>query len=452
MFRFFIVLAFLCLPSAHALSTNNAALAPHNGKLIVKFKNNGTGVISQMVTAHDMQTTLRARMQKYLGASSRQMHTEHFARNLVAGGLHQVDLGQGAQFDHALAALKADPDVEFAEPDYIVTADFARKKVSPTPTPTVTPDPGSPPNAWLPNDARFLDEWAMVPAGTQGGSAYGLGIAPLWKQGIQGRSSVIVAIVDTGVDYNHPDLAGNVDRANGYNFVSDTSDALDDGGHGTHVAGIIGAVGNNTEGIAGINWDVTILPIKFLDSSGSGSTSDGIKGIEWAVSHGARVINCSWGGGGYSLALKNAIIAAGKAGVLVVASAGNSGRDTDANPSYPGSFNLSNMISVAATDSSGRLASFSNFGETTVKIGAPGVSILSTYRGSTYRSISGTSMAAPMVTGVAAMVLSQELDATYQFVRDRILNCGSPSSAMRGKSETGKILNAYNSVTGENCE
>ena len=235
----------------------------------------------------------------------------------------------------------------------------------------------------------------------------------------------MVAIIDTGIDYTHPDLAANiwtnpgeiagdgidndgngyVDDVHGYDFVNNDGDPMDDHFHGTHTAGTVGAVGNNGVGVTGVNWQVKLMALKFLGASGSGSVSGAVSALEYAVTMGVRLSNNSWGGGGYSQALYDAIKNSQVIGHVFVAAAGNSGVNSDLQPAYPASYDLDNIISVAAIDSSDNLASFSNRGVVTVDLAAPGVAVLSTVLGGGYASYSGTSMATPHVTGAAALAL-----------------------------------------------
>ena len=235
-----------------------------------------------------------------------------------------------------------------------------------------------------------------------------------------GSSSVVVAVIDTGVDYNHIDLSANiwtnpnagndgfVGDLHGYNFVADNGNPMDDNGHGTHVAGTIAAEGKGI-GVTGVAYSTTIMPLKFLDANGSGYLSDAVEAINYATMErtvygvNVRVDNCSWGGGGFSAAMQSAIQAANNAGIMVVTAAGNSGTNNDTSPQYPANYNLPNVISVAASNQNNQLASFSNYGAATVDIAAPGVSIYSTTPNNTYSTYSGTSMATPHVSAVAAM-------------------------------------------------
>ena len=244
-------------------------------------------------------------------------------------------------------------------------------------------------------------------------------------------NQALVLVIDTGVDYNHPDLYPNIwhnpgetpgngidDDRNGFvddyygiNAITRSGNPLDDNGHGTHVAGIIAASGNNGKGIVGVNWNAKIVGAKFLDANGSGSLANAITALNYGIAlkaagHNIVVSNNSWGGGSYSSALASAIAAAEKAGILFVASAGNSAANNDTTGTYPANYDYPNVISVASITSSNTLSSFSNYGATAVDIAAPGSSIYSTYPNSRYTSLSGTSMAAPQVSGLALLAQS----------------------------------------------
>jgi len=228
---------------------------------------------------------------------------------------------------------------------------------------------------------------------------------------------------------------------------------MDDNGHGTHCAGIIGGEGNNGIGIAGINWNVSIMPLKFLGRGGFGSTANAVKAINYAIDrkqHGVnlRVINASWGSTSYSRALEDAIRAAGEQGILFVAAAGNSSSDNDKRAHYPSNFDLPNVLSVAAVDRTDSLASFSNYGAKTVHIAAPGREIVSTWLGDAYREASGTSMAAPQVSGVAALILANEPNMTMPKLRERLLSTvdKAEGDTLRGKVASGGRLCAANAL------
>lgn len=281
-----------------------------------------------------------------------------------------------------------------------------------------------------------------------------------------GSANTVVAIIDSGVDYSHLDLAGNmwrntaeiagngidddndgyIDDIYGINAITNSGNPMDDNRHGTHVAGTIGAVGNNGVGVAGVNWNVKMMALKFLDANGSGTTADAIKAINYMVAMKNRGVNIraannSWGGGGFSQGLFDAISSANQAGILFVAAAGNAGRDNDILPSYPAGYNLPNVISVAAIDANNQLADFSNFGVETVDIGAPGVSILSTLPGNGYGQLSGTSMATPHVTGAIALLSSHMPMLTASQLTTRLYESGVETASLAEKTVTGRRLN-----------
>lgn len=284
-----------------------------------------------------------------------------------------------------------------------------------------------------------------------------------------------VAVIDTGVDYKHPDLAANmwtnpgeipgngvdddgngfIDDVHGYDFCNFDGDPADDHGHGTHVAGTIAAVGNNDVGVVGVNWNARVMAVKFLCGSGSGTTSGAISAVLYAADMGARVMNNSWGGGGFSQALKDAITTADQAGALFVAAAGNSSVDNDATPHYPSSYDVPNVMAVAATDHNDARAGFSNYGAVSVDLGAPGVSILSTVPTSGdpccsdpsgYKFLSGTSMATPHVAGAAALALAQFPGSSNLQIKQRLLGTTVPIPALADRTVTGGRLNAHNAL------
>ena len=316
-----------------------------------------------------------------------------------------------------------------------------------------------------PNDPLFGEQWALNNTGQNGGKANAhLDALKAWAK-TQGSTDVVVAVLDTGVDYNHKDLAanmwvrpnsvpqyvddelGSINDINGFDADANTGDPMDDNGHGTHCAGIIGAEGDNGEGIAGINWNVQIMPLKFLGRGGFGSTKNAIEAINYAIDRkkngvNIRVINASWGSTQRSKALEDAIRAAGEAGILFVAAAGNSSTDNDRRGHYPSNYDLPNVISVAALDRSDMLATFSNYGAKTVHVAAPGRDIPSTWLNDQYREASGTSMAAPQVSGVAALILASDPKLSMAKVRERILKSVDPIDTLSGKIVVGGRLNA----------
>ena len=239
------------------------------------------------------------------------------------------------------------------------------------------------------------------------------------------------------------DNNGVVDDLYGANFVpaQANGDPMDDHRHGTHVAGTIGAVTNNATGVAGVTWQPQLMALKFLASNGSGTVFNAIRAIEYAIGEGAQIMNNSWGGGGFSQALEDAIEAADAEGILFVAAAGNDNNDNDQSPFYPASYDLANVVSVMASDQADNKAGFSNFGANSVDIAAPGVDILSTVLADNYASFNGTSMAAPHISGAAALVKEQDPSRAAPELKARILDSADPIPALAGLSVTGGRLN-----------
>ena len=318
-----------------------------------------------------------------------------------------------------------------------------------------------------PNDPRYPEQWGLHNTGQNGGMPDADIDAPEAWDITTGSSEIVVAVTDTGIDYNHPDLKANIwvntaetpgngvdDDNNGYiddihgaNFITDSGDPLDDNGHGTHVAGIVGAVGDNNQGIAGVNHQVRLMALKFINSSGSGLTSNAVAAIDYAIAHGANVINASWGAGFFSEALQDAIQSANDAGILFVAAAGNSSLDNDSSPYYPASYQVPNVLAVAATERDDLRRSSSHFGAVSVDLGAPGEAILSTLPNSSYGNRSGTSMAAPHVAGTAALLLAQKPNLTPQQLKANLMFSGDPNADLSNKTVTGRRLNAHAALT-----
>src|SRR5712691_8380585 len=324
-----------------------------------------------------------------------------------------------------IALLSTYVEVRYAEPDYDVQADQS------------------------PSDPMYNQLWGMPDI--QADQAWDF---------TTGTASVVVGVVDTGVDYTHPDLAANiwtndgtVNRCpagtHGYNVLLKSCDPMDDHNHGTHVSGTIGAVGNNGLGVVGVNWNTRIMGLKFLSASGSGTISGAVKAIDWALKAKAagvnlRVLSNSWGGGGYSQALAAEIDKAG-ADDLFVAAAGNAARSNDTTPFYPCSYHAANEICVAAIDKNDNLAYFSNYGVNSVDLAAPGTNVLSTVIGGGYATFSGTSMATPHVSGAAALILS----TGYQSVstlKSTILDAVDPVASLAGRVTTGGRLDVCNAI------
>jgi len=325
----------------------------------------------------------------------------------------------------------------------------------------------------LPNDPLFLDQWALNNDGTKGGRERAdVDALAAWTK-TTGSEDVVVAVLDSGVDYTHKDLVNNMwqrpanvpryyddelgafDDIRGYDGTNGRggpylekgqgalmSDPMDENGHGTHCAGIIGAEGDNGHGIAGINWKVKIMPLKFLGRGGSGTTEDAIEAINYVIDRkkagvNIRIISGSFGSNQRSQAFEDVIKAAGDAGILFVAAAGNDGTNNDNLPHYPSNYDLPNVVSVAALDRNDNITSFSNFGSGSVHVAAPGKDILSTWLNGGFKSISGTSMATPYVSGVAALIVAKNPKISVTDLRKRLLLSVDKLEVLSGKVATG---------------
>lgn len=281
--------------------------------------------------------------------------------------------------------------------------------------------------------------------------------APLAWTIEEGKKSVIVAVVDTGVDSNHPDLAPNMwqdptlkTKTYGWNFVKNSANPEDDHGHGTHIAGIIGAIANPSAGVSGVTHHVSIMGVKYYSSSNSGAVNldNTVKALEYAVAKGAKIINYSGGGPEFSEKEYLAIKKAEAAGVLVVAAAGNFGQNIDQveHYYYPSAYNTSNIISVAATGIHNELLSFSNYGKRKVDVAAPGEKILSTLPNGRHGVLTGTSQATAFVSGVAALLLSQNPKLTPQELKSLIMASVDKFPLLEKKIATGGRINAYSAL------
>jgi subtilisin family serine protease len=344
-------------------------------------------------------------------------------------GVELVRVPTDRSLTEAVSTLNATGAVEYAECNY---RQFAIKS---------------------PNDPQYPQQWGFPKIS-----------APIaWDRQTDARN-VVVAVIDTGVSLNHPDLISNlwrnpgeipnnnidddgngiVDDVFGANFVpaTATGNPDDDNRHGTHVSGTIGAMTNNSSGVAGTTWSASIMAAKFLDANGSGTTANAIRAINYAIRMKADIMSNSWGGGGFSQALLDAIRAANQAGILFVAAAGNNiGSDNDANPFYPCSYDSPNVICVMATDQNDNRASFSNFGKKSVHLAAPGVGILSTLPGGNYGQLSGTSMATPHVSGAAALLKAAHPTWTASDLKQQLLATVDKLASLQGLSVTEGRLN-----------
>ncbi len=376
------------------------------------------------------RTLASARAQAMEGLGAERLASFHLA------GLERLRV-DGVSVEEAVARLALDTRVEYAEPNYLWSIDR-------------TPD-----------DALYPEQWGFHNSGQTGGLAGSdIHAEAAWER-FTGEPALLIGNIDTGAQYDHPDLAANiwtnpgevpgngvdddgngyVDDVHGYDFLNHDGDPRDDNGHGTHTTGTIAAVGNNGIGVTGVVWRAKIVVLKFLGSTGSGPTSAAVEALEYATRLGVRLTNNSWGGALYSRALEDAIDAAGAAGQLFVAAAGNARSDTDLHPQYPSALGSDCIVSVAATDHADQLASFSNYGLTSVDLAAPGVDILSTAMGDNYRLLSGTSMASPHVAGACAFLMGRFPAMPAAEVKSRLLRFSDPLPGLAGRCVSGGRLN-----------
>ena len=379
-----------------------------------------------------------------------------------AQGLFKSDEGQflhlklpaGVTTEEAMAALAKDERVEFAVPNNTY------------PLPETKDEPGSfSPDTSAPNDLH-KDLYGLHNTGQTGGKVDSDIDAPeawaIHTGRTQAQGGPIIAVIDTGIDYNHPDLKANlwtnpgeiagdgidndgngvVDDVHGFNAADNNGNPMDTQGHGTHVAGTIGAVGNNGTGVVGVNQNANIMAVKIFGDNGASAASI-INGIQYASRMGARVANNSWGGGGPNEGIKEAFA---QSPTLHMLSAGNNGTDNDPNPRFPGDYDLPNFVRVAAVDHSDNIASFSNYAKLTVELGAPGVKTLSTVPGGGYGAKSGTSMATPHVTGAAGLIASAHPELTNAQLKKVLMDGTDQVASLQEKTITGGRLNVFNSL------
>ncbi|MCS6885534.1 MAG: S8 family peptidase [Acidobacteriota bacterium] len=404
-----------------------------NHEVIIKFK---TGTKAASV------------LQRLLPTASLAKHYEYVPQ------LSLVRFSSNESLEDILERYSSDPDIEYIEPNYSYYADDAR----------------------IPNDPYFNRLWGLKNTGQEvngkPGGRKGADINALAAWEIStGSEEIVVGVIDTGIDYTHPDLRENmwvnkdeiphngidddgngvIDDIHGYNAIDDSGDPMDDNDHGTHCAGTIGAVANNHEGVVGVAWKVKLMALKFLSSDGSGKLNDAIEAIDYAIEMkergvNVRILSNSWGGSEYSRALHDAIIEANKAGILFVAAAGNARFDTDQHPHYPSSYDAENVLSVAALNNKDELATFSNYGAKSVDVAAPGVDIYSTVSGGGYEYFSGTSMATPHVSGTAALMLARHPSVSPKEAIDRLIEASHPLAALKGKCVSGGRIDAFKAL------
>ena len=369
-------------------------------------------------------------------------------------GLEAIDDLDDADAEAVASEYRNLPEVEFAERNYEISLEDTSPGLGPV----------------RPRDPRFDEQWALANDGQNGGKQ-GADISAMRAWAVTtGTEKVVVAVLDSGVDYTHMDLAtniwvrpanvqpyddadlGTIQDLHGYNALGNDSDPMDDNGHGTHCAGIIGAEGGNDIGITGVNWKIQIMPLKFMNAGGFGTTKDAVEAINYVIDRkqkgvNVRIISTSWGSTQRSRALEAVIRKAYEEGILFVAASGNASTNNDRSPHYPSSYN--NVVSVAALDRNDRLASFSNYGAKSVQIAAPGKDILSTWPGDAYEEHSGTSMATPVVAGVAALIVAQNPRISVDDLRSKVLASVDPLDSLKGRVATGGRINAAKAVGAE---
>jgi thermitase len=315
------------------------------------------------------------------------------------------------------------------------------------------------------SDAKYTDQWGLKNDGKNSGGWFSSGkkgedvnAEGAWAIS-KGNKAIKIAVIDTGVDYNHQDLKANmwtneleangiegvdddgngyIDDIHGYDFSNDDGDPQDGHGHGTHCAGNIGAK-HDRSGVRGVMDDVQIVAIKFLSDSGRGESEDAIESVEYAIKAGVNLMSNSWGGGEFSQALKDAIQAANDAGIVFVAASGNERADNDKKETYPANYEVDNVISVGSMDGKGKRSSFSNYGKEKVHVFAPGSNILSTVPGNRYQKMSGTSMATPLASGVIGLLISENPNLTPREVRDRVVATSVDNGELAGLAQSGRI-------------
>lgn len=366
---------------------------------------------------------------------------------------------QTAQY---LAAAASNPDLEYAEPNYILRITGQRDSKA-----------GDAEN--IPNDTDFGLLWGMKNTGQKepgngvdGKAGADISATKAWAV-TTGNREISVSVIDTGVDYNHNELKNNIfvntaeiagngidddangfiDDVHGWNFAGvSTNDPMDDNEHGTHCSGTIGAGGNDGNKIAGVTWNVRILPVKFLTGGGSGTLADAVKAIQYSTKMKVNIMSNSWGGGGFSQAMFDAIKEAKDAGILFIAAAGNDGQNSDNSPHYPAGYQVENVMAIAASTNLDTLASFSTYGKRTVHLAAPGHKIYSSVPKDGYDTFSGTSMATPHVSGAAALLWGTNTAMTFAEVKDRLMKSRDFIPSLTRKVAASGRLNIYNAIMG----
>lgn len=405
--------------SARTATTSSSARKNwRDGELLVRFRE---GLSEQDKTT--LVSSKGARRVKRLRGRSR---------------LEKLQLSAGQNPQSVAAEMRLNPSIEIAEPNYLIGRD-----------------------EMLPNDSRFNEQWALRNTGQNSGQVGAdIGAAMAWET-TTGAPSTVIAVIDSGIDFTHPDLVNNqwansaeqvngldddqnglVDDVHGWDWVADSQEIKDEQGHGTSIAGLIAAEGNNAVGTTGVMWHASLMSLRVLDNTGAGNIADAVEAIDYAVDKGAQVINCSWGTDGASIILRDAIERAASHNVVVVCSAGNNGRDIEATSYYPASFGLSNLVAVASTDQYDHLAASSNWGATNITVAAPGTDVLTTQMGGGYRTISGTSASAALVSGIAGLLKTVRPWLSAADTKAAIVDGSRPVTELTGEVSSGGIASA----------
>ncbi|MCB0385711.1 MAG: S8 family serine peptidase, partial [Bdellovibrionales bacterium] len=412
-------------PGDFPVLSENGTFQPEPTRYLVKYKTPQKGEVMFGARA-GLQNPARV-------TQLREMAGNGGKAEALRSDLYRIKLGDPSRVGPVLESLRSSGEVEYVEPDQPVRAFFD------------------------PNDPKKGSQWAhnMVKS------------FQAWDIG-KGSQDIVVAVIDTGVDYTHEDLkdnmwknpdeiAGNgkdddgnglVDDVYGWDFVNGDNEPISDDSHfhGSHCAGIVGAVGDNGKGVIGMSPTVKIMALKFLGGDGSGSTGDAVVAIDYAISKGVKIMSNSWGSSQGSQSLHDAVKRASDAGILFVAAAGNDSQNNDRFGSYPANYNEINMISVAATDENDNMASFSSYGANSVHVGAPGVNILSTVNNNSYANLSGTSMATPLVAGLAALLWSERPELNFWDIKAAIMENVDKTPAMQGRVISNGRISALKSM------
>ncbi len=443
----FLIFSFLIcsMTEAGAIAAIRARLTQQHapGELVVKIRQPGAKTLLQS----NAVTTLQSRLGAHSVIDVKPFKTD---RELL-----KLRMAKDEDVSKAVAILSAEPSVEYAEPNYMF----------------YVLDDG------IPNDPDFVKTWGIHntgqkdAAGQIGTPGADIRVLPLWQQGFRGSRNIVAAVIDTGIQWDHPDLAANlysnlgeagdlatngqdddgngfVDDLHGWNFARNNKDSNDDHGHGSHCAGTIGGVGNNGIGVSGVNWEVSLMPVKFLDASGGGTLQAAIEAVNYARMMKVNLMSNSWGGSQFAQSLSDAVKRTEEAGIIFVAAAGNDGTSNDTGPSYPANFPFGNIISVAATDNKDNIANFSNWGVNSVHVAAPGVQVYSTVKGGKYAAFSGTSMATPHIAGISALLLSVNPNWDFAEVKRRLITTSDPVRNLSRKVMAKGRVNAYNALHG----